>query len=180
MLTDVELHLLVEFKLNGGNAAELGAFNGTSANAVRQKLKRTTLRPELSDCMPPVVGCQVRQELWVGFRLLQRPFQDRENHPLNHPFQVFGRPEQKVLFARVKRLAVSNPIPNVFQGWAGFAVEKRPEIIGVDCVDFLELIEQLFEGRLSLDTTSAVTHVQEETLQCREIRQESVGRDGPF
>jgi hypothetical protein len=39
MLTDVKLHLLVEFKLNGGNAAELGAFNGTSANAVPQKLK---------------------------------------------------------------------------------------------------------------------------------------------
>jgi hypothetical protein len=40
MLTDMELYLLEEFKLNGGNAAELGAFNGTSANAVRQKLKR--------------------------------------------------------------------------------------------------------------------------------------------
>jgi len=44
MLTDSELHLLVQFKLNGGNARELGGFNGTSANAVRQKLKRLLAR----------------------------------------------------------------------------------------------------------------------------------------
>lgn len=44
MLTDAELHLLVEFKLNGGNARELGGFNGTSANAIRQKLKRLLAR----------------------------------------------------------------------------------------------------------------------------------------
>lgn len=44
MLTDSDLHLLVEFKLNGGNARELGGFNGTSANAVRQRLKRLLAR----------------------------------------------------------------------------------------------------------------------------------------
>jgi hypothetical protein len=39
-LTDAELHLLVEFKLNAGNVREFVAFNGTSSNALRQKLKR--------------------------------------------------------------------------------------------------------------------------------------------
>ena len=40
MLTDAELDSLVESKLNGGNLAELGALDGISPNAVRQKLKR--------------------------------------------------------------------------------------------------------------------------------------------
>ena len=40
MLTEAELHSLVESKLNGGNAGELGALDGISPNAVRQKLKR--------------------------------------------------------------------------------------------------------------------------------------------
>ena len=40
MLTGAELDMLVDFKLNGGAAGEPGGFNGTSSNAVRQKLKR--------------------------------------------------------------------------------------------------------------------------------------------
>jgi hypothetical protein len=44
VLTDAEMHSLVEFKLNGGNAWELGAFDGISPNAVRQKLKRLLAR----------------------------------------------------------------------------------------------------------------------------------------
>lgn len=39
-LTDAELNLLIDFKLNGTNGEELADFNGTSSNAVRQKLKR--------------------------------------------------------------------------------------------------------------------------------------------
>jgi hypothetical protein len=48
MLTNAELHSLVEFKLNGGNANEIGVFNGTSANAVRQKFKRLLARLRLA------------------------------------------------------------------------------------------------------------------------------------
>jgi hypothetical protein len=44
MLTNAELDSLVEFKLNGGSAKEIGGFNGTSANAVRQKFKRLLAR----------------------------------------------------------------------------------------------------------------------------------------
>jgi hypothetical protein len=44
ILTDAELHSLVEFKLNGGNAERLGACDGLSPNAVRQKLKRLLAR----------------------------------------------------------------------------------------------------------------------------------------
>jgi DNA-directed RNA polymerase specialized sigma24 family protein len=44
VLTDAELRMLVESKLNGGNAHELGEFNGTSSNALRQKLKRLLAR----------------------------------------------------------------------------------------------------------------------------------------
>jgi len=40
MLTDAELHSLLESKLNGGNAGEFGGLDGISPNAVRQKSKR--------------------------------------------------------------------------------------------------------------------------------------------
>jgi DNA-directed RNA polymerase specialized sigma24 family protein len=40
LLTDAELDLLIEFKLNGANGEEYADLNGTSSNAVRQKLKR--------------------------------------------------------------------------------------------------------------------------------------------
>jgi DNA-directed RNA polymerase specialized sigma24 family protein len=40
MLTETELHLLLDFKLNGGKAEEIGGSNGISANAVRQRFKR--------------------------------------------------------------------------------------------------------------------------------------------
>jgi DNA-directed RNA polymerase specialized sigma24 family protein len=40
LLADAELDLLIQFKLNGTNGEEFADFNGTSANAVRQKLKR--------------------------------------------------------------------------------------------------------------------------------------------
>jgi DNA-directed RNA polymerase specialized sigma24 family protein len=40
LLTDAELHLLIQFKLNGTSGEELADFNGTSSNAVRQRLKR--------------------------------------------------------------------------------------------------------------------------------------------
>jgi hypothetical protein len=40
MLTSAELNMLLEFKLNGGTGSGPGGFNGTSPNAVRQKLKR--------------------------------------------------------------------------------------------------------------------------------------------
>jgi len=39
-LTDVELDLLIQLKLNGTNGEEFADFNGTSSNAVRQRLKR--------------------------------------------------------------------------------------------------------------------------------------------
>jgi len=39
-LTEAELNLLVDFKLNGGTVVEPGGLNGTASNAVRQKLKR--------------------------------------------------------------------------------------------------------------------------------------------
>jgi DNA-directed RNA polymerase specialized sigma24 family protein len=40
LLTDAELDLLIQFKLNGTNGGEFADFHGTSSNAVRQKLKR--------------------------------------------------------------------------------------------------------------------------------------------
>jgi hypothetical protein len=40
LLTAAELNLLIDLKLNGTNGATLGNLNGTSSNAVRQKLKR--------------------------------------------------------------------------------------------------------------------------------------------
>ncbi len=40
LLTDAELDLLIDFKLNGTNGEEFADFNGTSSNAVRQRLKR--------------------------------------------------------------------------------------------------------------------------------------------
>jgi DNA-directed RNA polymerase specialized sigma24 family protein len=40
LLADTELDLLVEFKLNGTSGQEFADFNGTSSNAVRQRLKR--------------------------------------------------------------------------------------------------------------------------------------------
>jgi DNA-directed RNA polymerase specialized sigma24 family protein len=40
LLTDAELNLLIDFKLYGTNGEELADFNGTSSNAVRQRLKR--------------------------------------------------------------------------------------------------------------------------------------------
>jgi hypothetical protein len=43
LLLDTELDLLIQFKLNG-NGDELGASNGTSSNAVRQRLKRLLAR----------------------------------------------------------------------------------------------------------------------------------------
>jgi hypothetical protein len=39
-LTGAEINLLIDFKLNGTNGMEFGDFNGTSSNAIRQKLKR--------------------------------------------------------------------------------------------------------------------------------------------
>ena len=40
LLTDAELNLLIDFKLYGTNGEEFADFNGTSSNAVRQRLKR--------------------------------------------------------------------------------------------------------------------------------------------
>jgi DNA-directed RNA polymerase specialized sigma24 family protein len=40
LLADAELDLLIQFKLNGTRGGEFADFNGTSSNAVRQKLKR--------------------------------------------------------------------------------------------------------------------------------------------
>jgi DNA-directed RNA polymerase specialized sigma24 family protein len=40
LLTDAEINLLIDFKLNGTNGQEFADFNGTSSNAVRQRLKR--------------------------------------------------------------------------------------------------------------------------------------------
>jgi hypothetical protein len=40
LLADAELDLLIQFKLNGTNGEEFADFNGTSSNAIRQKLKR--------------------------------------------------------------------------------------------------------------------------------------------
>jgi DNA-directed RNA polymerase specialized sigma24 family protein len=40
LLTDAELNLLIDLKLNGTHGEELADFNGTSSNAVRQRLKR--------------------------------------------------------------------------------------------------------------------------------------------
>jgi hypothetical protein len=40
LLTDSELDLLIQFKLDGNNGEKLGETNGTSSNAVRQRLKR--------------------------------------------------------------------------------------------------------------------------------------------
>jgi DNA-directed RNA polymerase specialized sigma24 family protein len=40
LLTDAELNLLIDLKLNGTNGEEFAEFNGTSSNAVRQRLKR--------------------------------------------------------------------------------------------------------------------------------------------
>jgi len=39
-LTNAELNLLIDFKLNGTNGKEFADFNGTSSNALRQRLKR--------------------------------------------------------------------------------------------------------------------------------------------
>jgi DNA-directed RNA polymerase specialized sigma24 family protein len=40
LLEDAELDLLIQFKLNGTSGEEFADFNGTSSNAVRQRLKR--------------------------------------------------------------------------------------------------------------------------------------------
>ncbi|MGA2421833.1 MAG: hypothetical protein ABSG69_17290 [Candidatus Acidiferrum sp.] len=40
LVTDAELDLLLQFKLNGTSGEEFADFNGTSSNAVRQRLKR--------------------------------------------------------------------------------------------------------------------------------------------
>jgi DNA-directed RNA polymerase specialized sigma24 family protein len=40
LLTDAELNLLIDLKLNGTNGEEFADFNGTSSNAIRQRLKR--------------------------------------------------------------------------------------------------------------------------------------------
>jgi DNA-directed RNA polymerase specialized sigma24 family protein len=40
LLTGPELNLLIDLKLNGTNGEEFADFNGTSSNAVRQRLKR--------------------------------------------------------------------------------------------------------------------------------------------
>ena len=40
LVTDAELDLLLQFKLNGTSGEEFADFNGTSSNAGRQKLKR--------------------------------------------------------------------------------------------------------------------------------------------
>ena len=40
LLADAELDLLVQFKLNGTSREEFADFNGTSSNALRQRLKR--------------------------------------------------------------------------------------------------------------------------------------------
>jgi hypothetical protein len=40
LVTDVELYLLLQFKLNRTSRDEFADFNGTSSNAVRQRLKR--------------------------------------------------------------------------------------------------------------------------------------------
>jgi DNA-directed RNA polymerase specialized sigma24 family protein len=40
LLADADLDLLIQFKLNGTNGEEFADFNGTSSNAVRQRLKR--------------------------------------------------------------------------------------------------------------------------------------------
>jgi len=40
LLTDEELNLLIQFKLDGNSAEENAESNGTSSNAMRQKLKR--------------------------------------------------------------------------------------------------------------------------------------------
>ena len=40
LLTDSELNLLIDLKLNGTNGEEFADSNGTSSNAVRQRLKR--------------------------------------------------------------------------------------------------------------------------------------------
>jgi DNA-directed RNA polymerase specialized sigma24 family protein len=40
LLADAELDLLIQFKLKGTNGEEFADFNGTSSNAVRQRLKR--------------------------------------------------------------------------------------------------------------------------------------------
>jgi DNA-directed RNA polymerase specialized sigma24 family protein len=40
LLTGAELDLLIQFKLNGTNGEEFADFNGTSSNAIRQRLKR--------------------------------------------------------------------------------------------------------------------------------------------
>ncbi|HEY4951705.1 MAG TPA: hypothetical protein VIH88_15320 [Candidatus Acidoferrales bacterium] len=40
LLTDAELNLLIDLKLNGTNGEQFADFNGTSSNAVRQRLKR--------------------------------------------------------------------------------------------------------------------------------------------
>ena len=40
LLEDAELDLLIQFKLNGTSGEEFADFNGTSSNAIRQRLKR--------------------------------------------------------------------------------------------------------------------------------------------
>jgi DNA-directed RNA polymerase specialized sigma24 family protein len=40
LLTNAELDLLIEFKLNGTSSEEIADFNRTSSNAIRQRLKR--------------------------------------------------------------------------------------------------------------------------------------------
>jgi DNA-directed RNA polymerase specialized sigma24 family protein len=40
LLADAELDLLIQFKLNGTSREEFADFNGTSSNALRQRLKR--------------------------------------------------------------------------------------------------------------------------------------------
>ena len=52
LLKDAELDLLIQFKLNGTSGEEIADSNGTSSNAVRQRLKRllAKLRCLASEC----------------------------------------------------------------------------------------------------------------------------------
>jgi hypothetical protein len=40
LLTDSEIDLLIQFKMDGNSGVELAALNGSSSNAVRQRFKR--------------------------------------------------------------------------------------------------------------------------------------------
>jgi len=43
-LTDAELDLLIQFKLEGANGEDFESFNGNTSNAVRQRLKRLLIK----------------------------------------------------------------------------------------------------------------------------------------